>query len=217
MASSQLTVLIWKMKTFLWEVLESSHLQSHLLCEDRKHTHHYLTHNSAGPFPLFFPVLVPKWSTLCKRSNATCLESRTLTQQLHKEKRRQLSLETATVQSPANRHASKWGKGSAVLGTRWRLLSGIFLPRTHCHATNGNPRQSWIPFQRNVCERLTRRTVIEGRTGFNERQPTKIRPRLQINRPDKKLLQHILALHMGEAIYLHWHWNKKCLLAFSGL
>lgn len=118
-----------------------------------------------------YPPLSAPDSHFCR----TFSSSFSLTQQLHKELRNHFSLETITVQSLANRHASKWGKGLAVLRTRWRLLSGISLPRTHCHTTNGNPRQSWIPFQRNVCERLSRRTVIEGRTGFNERQLTEIR------------------------------------------
>lgn len=96
--------------------------------------------------------------------------------------------------------------------TRWRLLSGISPPRTHCHTTNGNPRHCWIPLQRNVYERLTRRTVIEGRTGFNEHQLTEIRPRSQIDWPDKKRLRPIMDLDLGllgslELIRDIW---KKC-------
>lgn len=50
--------------------------------------------------------------------------------------------------------------------TGWCLLSGISLPHMRCYTTSGNLRQSWTPFQHDVCWRLVRRRVIERRKGW---------------------------------------------------
>lgn len=48
----------------------------------------------------------------------------------------------------------------------WCPLTRISVPHIHCYAARGNPSYSTTHFQRDVCTRLVRRRVIEGRKGW---------------------------------------------------
>lgn len=55
----------------------------------------------------------------------------------------------------------------ALPNQAWRCpLTGIPVPHIRCYTTKGNPSQSRICFQHDVCKRLVRRGVIEGRKGW---------------------------------------------------
>lgn len=60
--------------------------------------------------------------------------------------------------------SSKQGKGCTI-GARRCLLTRISVLHISCYTTKGNPSQSWIRLQHDVCKRLVRRRVIEGRKG----------------------------------------------------
>lgn len=131
----------------------------------------------------------------CSGSSAALFDPRTLTQQLHK------GVGEASCHSRPERFGTRRSvalpNGAKVWPprrTRWRLRSGISLPRTRRHTTSGNPRRGRIPFRRNVCARLSRRAVIEWRTG-----PTGVG---EMDGPDKRRLQPTLALHAQRSLAL---------------
>ncbi len=62
--------------------------------------------------------------------------------------------------------AFKRGKGCTFTQARQRLLTGISVPHIRCCTTKGNLSLSWIRLQHDVCKRLVRRRVIEGRKGW---------------------------------------------------
>lgn len=158
-------------------VLEPNlYLPSHLLCKDRKQIHHYLSLPLSTPSSNMHDYMeyISIFTILQNYRRVTTERVTQLLASIH------VHLHNSYTESPEaschsrpqqfrTRRTVALPNGAKVWPfrrTRWRLLSGISLPRTHCHTTNGNPRQSRIPFQRNVCERLSRRTVIGGRTGL---------------------------------------------------